>query len=44
VMEGLLENDGSKAPETVHKGGGDVLFDETMSRRRLLRRVILMPD
>jgi hypothetical protein len=28
----------------VRKGGGDVLFDQTMSRRGLLRRVILMPD
>ncbi len=44
VMEGLLANDPSRASESVRKGGGDVLFDETMSRRRLLRRVILMPD
>jgi [NiFe] hydrogenase assembly HybE family chaperone len=44
VMEELLANDASRAPETVRKGGGDVLFDQTMSRRGLLRRVILMPD
>jgi len=44
VMERLLTEDRSRAPETVRRGGGDVLYNRTMSRRGLLRRVMLMPD
>lgn len=44
VMEDLLATDASRTPESVRKGGGDVLFNEAMSRRSLLRRVMLMPD
>ncbi len=44
VMERLLNDDRSRPPETVRKGGGDVLFGRSMSRRGLLRRVMLMPE
>lgn len=44
VMERLLTEDRSRPPETIRRRGGDVLFDRTMSRRGLLRRVMLMPD
>jgi [NiFe] hydrogenase assembly HybE family chaperone len=44
VMARLFGGERSRAYETVRKGGGDVLYDRTLSRRSLLRRVMLMPD
>lgn len=44
VMERLFSDEHARAPETVRRGGGDVLFDKTLSRRSLLRRVLLVPD
>lgn len=44
IMVRLLSNDLARAPETVRRGGGDVLFDRSMSRRGLLRRVLLLPE
>jgi [NiFe] hydrogenase assembly HybE family chaperone len=44
VMERLFSKTLSRNPETVRRGSGDVLFDRSMSRRGLLRRVMLMPD
>jgi [NiFe] hydrogenase assembly HybE family chaperone len=44
VMARLFGGERSRAYETVRKGGGDVLYDQTLSRRSLLRRVMLMPD
>ena len=44
VVEQLLDEDTNRAPEQSRKGVGDVLFEDQMSRRSLLRRVMLMPD
>lgn len=44
VMRRLFSDALSRRPETVRRGGGDVLFDRSVSRRGLLRRVMLMPD
>jgi [NiFe] hydrogenase assembly HybE family chaperone len=44
VLDGLFSDEAARTPERTRKGGGDVLLDETMSRRSLLRRVMLVPD
>lgn len=44
VMERLFSETHSRSPERIRRGGGDVLFDQSMTRRGLLRRVMLMPD
>ena len=44
VLEGLFSEEEARNPERIRKGSGDVLLDATMSRRGLLRRVMLMPD
>lgn len=44
VMERLFDEDVSRAPDTARRAGGDVLFNRNISRRGLLRRVMLMPD
>lgn len=44
VLEGLFSEEAARKPERTRRGGGDVLLDATMSRRSLLRRVMLMPD
>lgn len=44
VLEGLFSEEAARNPERISKGSGDVLLDATMSRRSLLRRVMLMPD
>lgn len=44
VMERLFSDESARRPETVRKGGGDVLYDRSMTRRGLLRRVMLMPE
>lgn len=44
VMKRLFSGALSRTPDKVRRGGGDVLFDETMTRRGLLRRVMLLPE
>jgi len=44
VMERLFSEALSRAPDRVRRGGGDVLFDRSMTRRGLLRRVMLLPE
>lgn len=44
VLDGLFSQEAACAPEQVRKGSGDVLHDATMTRRSLIRRVMLMPD
>lgn len=44
VLDRLFSEEAARKPEQVRKGSGDVLHDATMSRRSLLRRVMLMPD
>jgi [NiFe] hydrogenase assembly HybE family chaperone len=44
VLERLFDEDATQAPERSRKAVGDVLFEDRLSRRSLLRRVMLMPD
>lgn len=44
VLDRLFDEDTTRAPERSRKGVGDVLFEDRLSRRSLLRRVMLMPD